>query len=286
MSSKTVLSILAAALAVAVFGIVSVSSVSDAASPYEDFTVGNEGGEPAQFGPMMSFEQFPQAPPAEFGFTGSPFQPAYGPFEDPGADMYGMPPMGHSPMDGMMCPDARGPPGSVSEDVSVVVIDGGPRSTEDVIEEYEKAYYDRQVSDTEVVVVDNNEYSGELAEIVDAMNKVLGSPVSDCDFLTMVVNVLVSEDKLSSADAVREIQDRRFNEVRFHAEPRNGEQKSKDDDADDDINSDPVYIDESEEDDAPVIFYAPALVETGSVFAESFADPCVRSDNRYCCGVI
>jgi len=37
------------------------------------------------------------------------------------------------------------------------------------------------------------------------MNKVLMSSVTDSDFLTMVIDVLVSEDKLSSADAVREI---------------------------------------------------------------------------------
>jgi len=315
-SSKSVLIVIAAALALAAAVAISVST---------DANVSSSDGDSAEIiavgglclGPMCSdadmdaeVTDFPSAPPAPaFQFSQTPptgpesgpdggkhfrSQPGHFSMSDGGMD--GMPPgMGcESPMDGPrmhpkgeMTPPGHGPTQQSCGNAVVLVIEDESISTKDIVEEYEKAYYEAKENNTSVIVVDSNDYTGEQAEIVEAMNKVLSSSESQGDFLTMVADVLSSEGKQSSANTVREIMDGRFNGDRRHAELRNPDQKSREDDDDDDINSDPVYFDEKEEDDdASNVFDAPVLTEADSAPVSDAADLCVRLDIRYCCDVI
>ncbi len=315
MPSKSVLIVITAVLAVAVVGLISVSSDSDAAP--SDF--GLMGGyasescdsEPAfpehpsgdaapvhRHGHMGPADRFSNEPlngsamlsAAGSSATSSPSTSAYGPM-GPGAD--GM----RSGTDRwgfrMFSADMGMPPGGPGhhafedDDAVIVVIDGGSSSIEDVIEQYEQAYYEKSENSTPVIVVDDNDYAGDQADIVDAMKQVLRSSSVGGDFLVQVMDILVSENKTSSADAVKDIVDRRFFGFRGHHElvP---DQKYREEDADeDDMNSEPVYVDESEEeDDAPVVFDAPILMEAEGVMDDIVEDRPIRLDYRYSCGVI
>ncbi len=300
--------ILASTIAVAVACVVSFSFVSDASSSDEGPAEGcpdvypEEGSAgPALFmGPAAQSSQTAPAGPGSLGCAGpsAPSQSTGLSFSGPGAEAdegrqrngpspgrEQFPPVGGpmSPMDGMTPPDGFGPGHA---DRVVVVVKNDSSSIEGVIEEYERAYQEKQESNAEVVVVDDNEYTAEEAEIVDAMKEVLRSPATDADFLTSVMGVLESEDKLSAADVVKEVLDKRHSGMRPHKEVA-PDQKSKDDDEEeDDMNSDPVYVEESDEEGIPEVFDVPDLMTEDLSFAGSGADFCFGSDNRCCCGVI
>ncbi len=315
MSSKSVLIVIAAVLAAAVVGLISFSSDSDAApsdfGPLDGYSTGSYDSVPAfpelpsgdaapvhHRGPAKSSDRFPDEPPegpqmlsaagssASSASSSSPYGP-FGPEADgmrPGMDRAGL---RMSPMDWGMPPGGPGHRMSGEDDAVVVVIDGGSSSIEDVIEQYEQAYYGKTENGSAVIVVDDNEYAGEQAEIVDAMKKVLKSPDFGGDFLVQVIDVLVSEDKLSSADAVKDIVDRRFFGFRGHHELIPDQKSREEDVEEDDMNSEPVYVDESEEeDDAPLVFDAPVLMEAEGVPDTIVSESPTRLDYRYCCGVI
>jgi len=160
-------------------------------------------------------------------------------------------------------------------------------SAEKTVEEYEKAYYEKKELEEQgetVTVIDENMYSGLEAAIVNAMQEILNGAVqiedSTPDFLMQVIIVLETENS-SAADVVRDILDKRFFGTEVQTEFQQPNSRSKED-LDDDMESDPVYIDEEseEEDDVPLVFGTVVMI--GGDCTAEYADSefPVRYDNR------
>ncbi len=291
--------ILASTIAVALACVMSFSYVSDASSsdqdPAEGYPEVHPEGDASDrtlcMGPTPQFSQSAPAGPASQGCAGpsAPPQSNAQPFSGPGAETdegrhRNGPSPGREPFPPM---GGMTPPGSFGHgDAVVVVVTKESSSIEEVIEEYEKAYYEKQESSAEVVVIDDNEYTAEEAEIVDAMKAVLEGPATDADFLTSVMGVLESRDELSAADVVKEVLDKRHSGMRPHKEVAPDQKSKDDDDEKDDMNSDPVVIEEPEEEGIPEVFDVPDLTTEDDTSAAVGADFRFVTDNRCCCGVI
>ena len=164
-----------------------------------------------------------------------------------------------------------------------------PPKTEEIIEEYEKAFKekkDQKEDGNPVIVIDHNVYSGEEAVIVSAMQEVLDRQVFEADFLVQVIDVLESKGEVKAADTVRAVLDSRFVEVSAVVgmqQSGNGKSKDGSDDAEDDM-SDPVSVEdaEDEEEESPMVFDSPSDNGVG-VLADSMSagmNFCVCYDDR------
>ncbi|MBR2254489.1 MAG: hypothetical protein IJ856_01505 [Candidatus Methanomethylophilaceae archaeon] len=159
-----------------------------------------------------------------------------------------------------------------------------------LVEEYENAYKEKKEFEgkgVSVEVRDTNVYTGPQGELVDAMRKVLDAPVpedSDEGFLMQVLTVLEAEGS-SAAEFVRSVLDARFFGTDAQSELQLPSGRSKDDrEEEDDICSDPVQVEETDEEE-PEEPGCPGDHEEGmdSVHAPTFgadASFSVRFDDR------
>lgn len=170
-------------------------------------------------------------------------------------------------------------------------------STEEVIKDYEKAYYEKKDLESKgkvVVVNDTNQYSEEQTEIVEAMKEIIddsSSELGETDFLMKLIERLKLKSNYGAADLVRNILDERFFGPKVHAELQpNGSRSKGDSDDEDDMNADPFQIvDVSEEEsDVPAFLGVTEGKESSEEDSFQSADMnfCVRYDDRGCCVAI
>ena len=216
--------------------------------------------------------------------------PMPGPFCEPYFDMGpGFPSNGPVMASVHHGPDSKSNPVPPQMVITVPNHDGSSDG-ERLVEEYEKAYKEKKEFEgkgVSVEVHDSNVYSGLQEELVDAMRKVLDAPVpedSDEGFLMQVLTVLEAEGS-SAAEFVRSVLDARFFGTDAQSELQLPSGRSKDDrEEEDDIGSDPVQVEETDEEE-PEEPGCPGNHEEGmdSVHAPTFgADALfsVRFDDR------
>ncbi len=281
MSSKSTYLIIAAVLAAAIAGMMMISVDSEAAIPDDTASFSDAAlPEEDQDRERIQHDEFPSNPvEPEFMMTG----PGMAGGEPP------RPVSGQCPMDSAdKGPRGMGPaPDNKPRDHVIVIPEhkdatsSEQSSTKQIVEEYEQAYYEsvdlKDKSET-VVIVDNNTYTDEQAEIVSVMRGLIDGTIQVQeeipDFLMQVVEVLESVDS-SAAQSVKDILDERFFGREVIAEFQQPTPRSKED-LEDDMGSDPVYIYEEsdEEDDVPDFF--------GTVDEIDWASPVETMDTTLC----
>ncbi len=163
-------------------------------------------------------------------------------------------------------------------------------TTEEIIEEYEKVFYENKSPEKKrtIEIIDDNTYSEEVKNIVSAMREVIESDdqnvTSEVDFLILVIDKLESKGDSVAADIVKTILDQRFFGVQVQAEVQQPSPRSKEDlidEIEDDIITDPVSIEDDEvEEDVPAFLDISDMVEGEFSFVPADMNVDVRYDNR------